>query len=118
MQVIPVIDLKGGQVVHARAGHREQYRPIATPLSPTSLPSDVIAGLLRLFPFPRFYVADLDAIEQRGTHDAVLQALRATYPRVEFWVDNGTSVQAEATSWLRLGLGHLVLGSESQRGTE
>ncbi|MBV9756195.1 MAG: nickel transporter [Alphaproteobacteria bacterium] len=118
MQVIPVIDLKGGQVVHARAGQRAQYRPIETPLSPTSLPSDVIAGLLRLFPFPRFYVADLDAIQQRGTHDAVLPALQSMYRHLEFWVDNGTSDPAGATAWLRLGLGQLVLGSESQRGTE
>jgi phosphoribosylformimino-5-aminoimidazole carboxamide ribotide isomerase len=118
MQVIPVIDLKGGQVVHARAGQRDRYRPIQTPLSPTSLPSDVIAGLLRLFPFPRFYIADLDAIEQRGTHDRVLQALKSAHRYLDFWVDNGMSEQADATAWLCSGLGQLVLGSESQRGTE
>ena len=35
MEVIPVIDIKGGAVVRARMGRREQYRPIQTPLSPT-----------------------------------------------------------------------------------
>lgn len=118
MQVIPVIDLKRGQVVHARAGQRDQYRPIETALSPTSLPNDVVGGLLRLFPFPRFYVADLDAIEQRGTHDGVLEALNSANRGLDFWVDNGLSDEASATAWLLRGLGHLVLGSETQRGTE
>jgi phosphoribosylformimino-5-aminoimidazole carboxamide ribotide isomerase len=118
MQVIPVIDLKGGQVVHARAGRRDQYRPIETPLSPTSLPSDVIAGLLRLFPFPRFYVADLDAIERCGAHDGVLHLLKSSHDGLDFWVDSGVSEEADATAWLLRGLGQLVLGSETQRGTE
>lgn len=118
MQVIPVIDLKGGQVVHARTGQRGQYRPIKTPLSPSSQPGDVVRGLLRFFPFPRFYVADLDAIEQRDTHDQALEALRSTYPHLDFWVDNGIADEPGATAWLLRGLGQLVLGSESQRGIE
>ena len=35
MEIIPVVDLKGGVVVRARMGQREEYRPIETPLSPT-----------------------------------------------------------------------------------
>ncbi|HQS46207.1 MAG TPA: histidine biosynthesis protein, partial [Xanthobacteraceae bacterium] len=33
MQVIPVIDLKGGRVVHARQGARHLYAPIVSPLA-------------------------------------------------------------------------------------
>ena len=61
---IPVIDLKGGVVVRARHGDRASYRPIETPLSRTSEPLDVVAGLLSLHPFRTLYVADLDAIER------------------------------------------------------
>ena len=71
MQVIPVLDLKGGLVVHARMGAREQYRPIRTPLSPTSNPIDVARGLLSVYPFSSFYIADLDAIAGAGNNDAV-----------------------------------------------
>ena len=46
MEIIPVIDLKGGVVVRARHGDRASYRPIETPLSPTSEAVDVVAGLL------------------------------------------------------------------------
>ena len=45
MEVIPVIDLMGGAVVRARLGRRDAYSPIDTRLSPTSSPSEVIAGL-------------------------------------------------------------------------
>ena len=75
MEIIPVIDLRGGQVVRARMGARDQYRPIETPLSPTSDPLDVTRGLLSVFPFRTLYVADLDAIEGTGNSAAVLARL-------------------------------------------
>jgi len=111
MEIIPVIDLKGGLVVRARMGQRDQYRPIETPLSPTSHPADVVQGLMSVFPFRTLYVADLDAIEGTGENDAVLGRLRAAFPRLAFWVDNGLA-EADAA---RLDDGHLVLGSEAQR---
>jgi len=118
MEVIPVIDLKGGQVVHARAGDRDSYRPIATPLSKSARPDDVVSGLLRLFPFRRLYVADLDAIAGQGDHDAVLGDLAVAHPGLDLWVDNGAGTLAAASAWLGRDIGHVVLGSESQAGTE
>jgi len=115
MQVIPVLDLKGGLVVHARMGAREQYRPIRTPLSPTSNPTDVARSLLSVYPFSIFYIADLDAIAGSGNNDAALAELRAKFPHSTFWVDNGIADRASAEQWLDADLGHLVLGSETQR---
>ena len=115
MQVIPVLDLKGGAVVHARMGQREQYRPIETPLSPTSNPIDVARGLLSIHPFSSFYIADLDAITGVGNNDAALTELRAELPQSTFWVDNGLADRASAERWLDAGRGHLVLGSEAQK---
>ncbi len=118
MDVVPVIDLKGGKVVHARGGRRDDYRPIATPLSASSQPADVVAGLLRLFPFRRLYVADLDAIGRVGDHAPVLAALGARWPELEFWIDNGIGDAAAAETWLARGTFCLVIGSESQRTAE
>jgi uncharacterized protein related to proFAR isomerase len=73
MEVIPVIDLKDGVVVHARMGMRSAYAPIETPLSPTSQPNDVARGMLSIFPFRKLYVADLDAIEHKGDNNAALR---------------------------------------------
>lgn len=66
MRIIPVIDLKRGdlkhgQVVHAVAGRRHEYRPITSVLCGDSSPASVGAAFRRLG-FPEAYVADLDAI--------------------------------------------------------
>jgi HisA/HisF family protein len=115
MEVIPVLDLKEGVVVHARMGRRDQYRPIETPLASTSSPVDVARGLLAIHPFETFYIADLDAIERAGDNDAALTRLKNELHNLVFWVDNGVADLARANSWLDASLGNLVLGSESQR---
>lgn len=113
MEVIPVLDLKSGHVVHARGGRRDAYRPIETPLSPSSRPGDVLDGLLRLFPFHRLYVADLDAIEGRGSHAPLLAGLARAHPGLEIWLDAGARDAAALSAVLDAGLTP-VLGSESQ----
>jgi phosphoribosylformimino-5-aminoimidazole carboxamide ribotide isomerase len=118
MDVIPVIDLKGGTVVRARMGRRDQYRPIETPLAASSDPVAVARGLLSIHPFPVVYVADLDAIEGRGDNRAALGLLKTTFPHVTLWVDNGSADRAAAEDWLSQGLGDLVLGSETQATSE
>lgn len=114
MQVIPAIDLKGGEVVRAQGGARHLYAPIRTPLSPTSRPADVVGGLLRLYPFLTIYVADLDAIEGRKA-DTCVRELEIAFPEVTFWADPGIGTSAEAKFWLAAHRGDLVLGSESLR---
>lgn len=118
MDVIPVIDIKDGQVVHAQGGRRDSYRPIRTPLCATSLPADVTGGLLRLFRFRNLYIADLDAIEGRGANDAAIDAIAEAAPGVELWVDNGIADAAAARAWLGRHKHSLVIGSESQDGTD
>jgi phosphoribosylformimino-5-aminoimidazole carboxamide ribotide isomerase len=118
MDVIPVIDIKDGQVVHAQGGHRDQYRLIQTPLSPTSAPADVAAGLIRLAPFRKLYIADLDAIQGRPPNDAAIQAIAHAAPGVELWVDNGIADATAARAWLERVPHCLVIGSESQHGSE
>ena len=114
MEIIPVIDVMGGVVVRARMGQRDQYRPIATPLAPTSDPVDVARGLLSVHPFRTLYIADLDAIAGREDNRAVLMRLKGEFPRLTLWVDNGICERGSAQSWLEAGWGKLVLGSETQ----
>jgi phosphoribosylformimino-5-aminoimidazole carboxamide ribotide isomerase len=113
LDIIPVIDLKGGHVVRARAGAREHYAPIETPLAPTSGPRDIVAGFLALHPFRRIYIADLDAITGVGDHAAIVAELEDTFPDVEFWIDSGISTETQAANWFNHHRGALVIGSES-----
>ncbi|MGZ6007405.1 MAG: HisA/HisF-related TIM barrel protein [Rhizomicrobium sp.] len=116
MEIIPVIDLKGGLVVRARMGQRDQYRPIETPLSPSSDPVDVVRGLLGVSTFRTLYVADLDAIERRGDARKALGRVKSAFPQLDVWVDNGLADADAARAFLNVGSDHLVLGSEAQTG--
>lgn len=89
LQVIPVIDLKQGQVVHAKHGLRAHYEPIKSLLSRSSDIFSTVEGLLKLYPFRTIYIADIDAISNTGNHFEQIELLSAEYPQVIWWVDNG-----------------------------
>src|SRR5690606_866458 len=111
LQIIPVLDLKGGQVVRAAGGQRGCYRPIITPLSASAEPNEVACGLRRLYPFNTFYVADLDAIEG-GTLD------RSSLENVpEIWLDAGFRDEHAVQAALKQPGCHVVIGTESQIDT-
>lgn len=110
--IVPVLDLRGGEVVHARAGDRARYQPLRSPLAPSSEPGAVLGGLLALAPFRRFYIADLDAIEGRGSHHSTVVALARQHPGIEFWIDAGLATAAAAAAIAAAGLVP-VLGTET-----
>lgn len=115
LEIIPVIDLMGGVVVHARSGERERYRPLQDSILATRPePVAVIEGMLALHPFRTFYIADLDAIRKRGDHTPLIRTLGAAFPAVTFWIDAGFTGACTCRRFLGAGLGDLVLGSESQ----
>jgi phosphoribosylformimino-5-aminoimidazole carboxamide ribotide isomerase len=110
--IVPVLDLKGGRVVHARAGERARYLPIRSRLAEGSDVFAITDGLLSLAPFRRLYIADLDAIEGEGDHSTLIGRLAQRHPDVELWVDRGVATPAAASSAARDGV-IPVLGSES-----
>jgi phosphoribosylformimino-5-aminoimidazole carboxamide ribotide isomerase len=114
LAIIPVIDLRAGQVVHARFGQRSLYRPLQSILCDGSAPTRVIEGLLRFYPFATVYAADLDAIEGTGSNAETLARLNRNFPGLRFWVDAGFRNYSECGAWLARGIGELVLGSEAQ----
>ena len=91
MQIIPVIDLKNGQVVHAKHGQRALYAPIVSILSTKSDVFSVVTGLLKLYPFRIIYMADIDAIANTGNHFEQIELLSGLYPQITWWVDAGVS---------------------------
>jgi phosphoribosylformimino-5-aminoimidazole carboxamide ribotide isomerase len=115
MAIIPVIDLMGGVVVHARRGDRDNYRPIESRLCPSAEPAAIVAALLELHPFETFYVADLDAIRGTGDHFPVLTRLRHRFPGIAWWLDAGISDGARLQDLRARDLATLVVGTESMR---
>ncbi|MDX1947844.1 MAG: HisA/HisF-related TIM barrel protein [Pirellulaceae bacterium] len=87
MQVIPVIDLMGGQVLRGVGGRRSEYRPIASPLAADARPGTVAKAFVEQFGFETVYVADLDAIMQGRPDVAAWQEIASA--GLELWIDAG-----------------------------
>jgi phosphoribosylformimino-5-aminoimidazole carboxamide ribotide isomerase len=89
MQVIPVIDLKDGEVVAACMGNRDLYKPMKSPLCRSSNPFTVIDAFLDLHKFRTLYLADLNAITGNGDHSELIYEIAQSYSHLDFWVDSG-----------------------------
>jgi phosphoribosylformimino-5-aminoimidazole carboxamide ribotide isomerase len=110
MQVIPVLDLKAGVVVHARRGQRAEYAPLQSPLVAGCEPVTVARALCAVCHARTLYVADLDAIAGQPTDEASLTKLASV---AEPWVDAGATTPDRAAVLLRAGAARNVLGTES-----
>lgn len=116
MEIIPVIDLMQGLVVHARFGQRQHYQAIQSALTRSSLALDIVGALLELYAFKRLYVADLDAIRGLGNHLTTIEQIANHYPQLEIWLDAGISNVESLRFWHGQRLTH-VIGSENLRSS-
>jgi phosphoribosylformimino-5-aminoimidazole carboxamide ribotide isomerase len=112
VEIIPVIDLLNGCVVHAQRGQRSQYRPIKTPLCDSSNPLDIVEALLKLYPFRQLYIADLDAIQQQGSNASTVRSIKEKHPQLDIWLDGGFRCPLGLRAWQGAGI-TCVLGSEN-----
>ena len=116
MRVIPVIDLKAGQVVRGIAGRREAYRPIESQLVPSAAPALVARALVDHFGCDTLYVADLDAIGGAAPAWSIYEQLAAL--GVSLWVDAGLSSSSQVVQLAKwnaggMSLAGIVAGLES-----
>jgi phosphoribosylformimino-5-aminoimidazole carboxamide ribotide isomerase len=108
MQIIPVIDLLNGAVVHAKQGARQHYLPIKSLLTSSSKSLDIVAALLDIYPFAQLYIADLNAIQHSGDNFSAIHAIAQRFPQLELWIDAGLATLPE-----ELQNKHQILGSEN-----
>lgn len=66
MDIYPVLDLRGGKVVHAIAGERHRYRPVQSWLTNSTDPVDLLKAMQDRLGLNQFYVADLDGIQNKS----------------------------------------------------
>ena len=112
MDIIPVLDLLNGEVVAAIRGERATYRPVNSNLVDTAEPLAVGRALFDATRCRSMYVADLGAIQGRPGHWDQLRELCAALP-VEFLVDAGVSGPEQALHLITLGVGRVILGTET-----
>jgi len=112
MRIIPVLDLMGGRVVQGIQGARARYQPLRSSLTPSSDPLPVARALQAETNCDTFYIADLDAIEQRADQRSTILALAEGLP-VKLWLDAGVSDAEAVPRWLDGGVDRVVVGSET-----
>jgi phosphoribosylformimino-5-aminoimidazole carboxamide ribotide isomerase len=111
MEIIPVLDLKAGQAVHAVKGDRQRYAPVQGVLGSGEEPLALAAAYRDRLGCCACYVADLDAIAGGDGHPDLLAAIAGL--GLQLWVDAGTSSVAQAQTLLDLGAGRVIIGSET-----
>jgi len=109
--ILPVLDLRQGQVVRAVAGRREEYRPLVSRLVESACPLEVAAAIRGRFNLNRLYLADLDAIEGREPQWDLLQRLAGA--GFELTVDAGVHSCDRLTRLEGIGIPRIVIGLES-----
>ena len=114
---IPVLDLAHGDAVHATAGRREEYQPVESVLTP-GLRGNALA-LARAYRerlgATHCYVADLDAIQEKGLQSELLGRLAdaAEGFGAGLLVDAGAAGIAGVKDLLDLGVAKVIAGLES-----
>lgn len=111
MLVIPVLDLKGGNAVHAVRGERVAYKPVKSIYGYGSDALALAVAIQEQLGSDMLYVADLDAIAGLPGHMALLRSLCAA--GFILWVDAGVSTVEQAQALIDLGVEKVIIGSES-----
>ncbi|HEV3122290.1 MAG TPA: HisA/HisF-related TIM barrel protein [Isosphaeraceae bacterium] len=114
MRVIPVIDLKAGQAVHAIAGERAHYRPVLSSLHAGSSPLGLALAYQSALGLSEIYLADLDAIAGAPPSLALYETLAAS--GFALWVDAGVRDSCTLEPLLDSGAATIVAGLETLLG--
>ncbi|MBI1899515.1 MAG: hisA/hisF family protein [Planctomycetia bacterium] len=115
MQIIPVLDLKGGLVVRGVAGRRDEYRPVVSRIAQDARPATVARAFAALG-LTEAYVADLDAIAGAAPALHIYRDLMDA--GLSLWVDAGCGDALRAqglAEFVHSGktLARIVVGLES-----
>ncbi|NOQ80947.1 MAG: nickel transporter [Methylophaga sp.] len=113
MEIIPVIDVMGGKVVHARGGNRAHYPLLESILTSSNDPIDVIMDIVAYYPFSIIYIADLDAILDGKIDHTFYSKLSQTYPDITFWLDAGIKMEISWQQVSNYSNISVVIGSET-----
>lgn len=116
MQILPVIDLKDGEVVRGVAGERATYQGVESLLASVPSVAAVATAFANQLPVDTVYVADLDAISGHEPGWQSLDEIRAA--GLEIWLDAGVGDLERANQLVKYerrqaNLTGLIIGLES-----
>lgn len=112
MRLIPVMDLRGGLAVHAVRGEREHYKPVKSVLADSADPLALARAFREHLGLSEIYIADLDALQDRGHHRALIATL-AKQESMQLLVDAGAADLQGALDVMAAGSHKAIIGSET-----
>lgn len=115
MLIVPVMDVRNGEVVRAVGGDRLAYEPLKSDLCPTGEPLPFAFALRERFGCSEVYLADLTAIAGGPVDTELLSGLVELGFHV--WVDGGVRDVADAVRIRQTGCS-VVVGSETLAGLD
>jgi phosphoribosylformimino-5-aminoimidazole carboxamide ribotide isomerase len=115
VRIVGVIDIRGGQAVHARGGQRSEYAPVGVAGGERvdGNPVALARAYVDRLGVRELYIADLDAIE--GGTSAMNAALlvQITALGAPVLVDAGVTTPAAANALLETGASAVIVGLET-----
>ncbi len=105
MEIIPVLDIRGGRAVAGKGGRREEYRDLETVFYPSPDPLEIA----RRMPYERLYVADLDGVVHGKPDIPLLEELAGVK---KLMVDVGVRTPLDLERISRLDA-EIILGTET-----
>ncbi|MGP3667928.1 MAG: HisA/HisF-related TIM barrel protein [Candidatus Bathyarchaeota archaeon] len=112
MEIIPVMDVLNGVVIHAIKGEREKYKPVKSMLCTSPKPGDVALTFKNLG-FKSLYIADLDAIINEKLSLNMVYEIKNVWSGVNLMVDAGKFSLTHAEKLLKSGVSKVVIGTET-----
>jgi len=117
VKVIPVLDILGGEAVHAVTGERHLYKPIKSVLVDSSNPLSVARAYREKLARNSLYVADLDAIIGLGDNSRILEQIKQTL-NFTMMIDAGAATLDDVMRLINRGFDYVVLGTETLRSLD
>ncbi len=105
IEVIPVLDIRGGVAVSGKSGKRHEYTPLKTVYHQTSDPVEIASAI----PCKRLYIADLDGITRQKPD---IETIKKIASSKDIMVDLGVRTPADLETFHQISC-QIILGTET-----
>jgi len=112
MQIIPVLDLKGGIAVQAFRGERDRYGPLVSVLCKSSDPMDLSRNFERKLGSSVLYIADLDGIQRQVRDWTLIEEIR-TQTNLHIYLDTGIRTKNDLLYVADQGIDYSIIATET-----
>lgn len=115
MDAIAVIDIKDGAVVRAEAGKREKYEKVSSRIlaEGRAEPIEAAAAFYDKLGIRKLYIADLDAIMEKGNNIAEIKRIKEKYNDLKIMLDAGFNENNSPVNYLEEFLDYAIIATES-----